>query len=335
MRVMVALDGSDHSLVALEYVACLALARDDEVVLVSVAEMDPLSVRAFRRQHGRHLSLLLQESWAARRAAAERTVEQGQTRLGDWQTPVSQVVRSGQPVKVIAGLVEELGADLLVLGPRGLGQLAALLLGSVTQSLLGLARCPVLVARRPVNPPRRVILAVDGSRHADAAAQALGAFPLAGDATIDVVTIVTPWLSPDHDRTAEHAVALLAAQQEVAHGIATGAVATLTAAGLKAQASIRTGDPGREIVKAADAVSADLVVVGSRGRGGVRGFLLGSVSHRVSATAPCSVLVVPSARMGSSSVSPAAGDQDTRRRVDHQGGGRAAQEEPLDGREAP
>ena len=223
-------------------------------------------------------------------------VEQGQTRLGEWQTPVSQVVRSGHPVAVIADLIGELGADLLVLGPRGRGQLAALLIGSVTQSLLGLARCPVVVAREPVNPGRRVILAVDGSRHADAATRTLTVFPLADSATIDVLTVVTPWMAPDHDGAAGGPAGLLAAQEEAAGEIAARAVEALTAAGLHARASVRTGDPGREIVEAARTMSTDLVVVGSRGRGGVRGLLLGSVSRRVAATAPCSVLVVPPLR---------------------------------------
>lgn len=294
---MVGLDGSDHALVGLDYVACLALTPADEVILISVAETEQIPARAFRRQHGRHLSLLLQASWAARRTAAQWNVDQGQTRLGEWQTPVSQVVRSGHPVKVIAGLIEELGADLLVLGPRGRGQLASLLLGSVTQSLLGLARCPVVVARQPMNPARRVILAVDGSRQAVAATHTLAAFPLGGHATVDVMTVVTPWMAPGDHRRVDGPAGLIAAQEGLASEIAARAVETLTAAGLDARVSVRTGNPGREIVEAARTTSADLIVVGSRGRGGVRGLLLGSVSHRVAATAPCPVLVAPANRL--------------------------------------
>lgn len=269
----------------------MALEPDDEVILVSVAETEPIPARSLRRQHGRHMALLQQASWATQRKAAERTVAQGQTRLGDWQTPVSQVVRSGHPVKVIADLVGELGADLLVLGPRGRGQLAALLLGSVTQSLLGLARCPVVVAREPVRPVRRVILAVDGSTHSDAATRALAAFPRSGAETVDVIAVATPSMASDGE--VGDIGELLAAHQEIAAEIAARAVAALTATGLEAEAIVRTGDPGREIVEAARTMSADLVVLGSRGRGGVKGFLLGSVSRRVAATAPCSVLVVP------------------------------------------
>lgn len=75
MKIMVALDGSTDSLVGLEYASCLPLGPQDELILVSVAEGEPVPARQLRRRHGHHLSLLLQRSWAIRRAAASRTVE--------------------------------------------------------------------------------------------------------------------------------------------------------------------------------------------------------------------------------------------------------------------
>jgi nucleotide-binding universal stress UspA family protein len=58
-----------------------------------------------------------------------------------------------------------------------------------------------------------------------------------------------------------------------------------------------TGDPGASIVSAAEAESADLVVVGTHGRGVIGRLFLGSVSEHVMRNAPCPVLVVrPAAR---------------------------------------
>lgn len=55
---------------------------------------------------------------------------------------------------------------------------------------------------------------------------------------------------------------------------------------------VKSGPPSRTIVAFADEHKADLIVVGSRGFGDVEGFLLGSVSHKVTSLAGCPVLVV-------------------------------------------
>jgi nucleotide-binding universal stress UspA family protein len=60
----------------------------------------------------------------------------------------------------------------------------------------------------------------------------------------------------------------------------------------KVDTLIWSGSPAEEIVRAAEEVGADLIVVGSRGEGAIRAVLLGSVSHQVVSYAHCPVLVV-------------------------------------------
>ncbi|HEX6274272.1 MAG TPA: universal stress protein, partial [Polyangiaceae bacterium] len=67
---------------------------------------------------------------------------------------------------------------------------------------------------------------------------------------------------------------------------------TLQRAGLSAEALVRYGDPRSEIVDEASSSSADLVVVGSHGRTGLKRLLMGSVAESVVRHAPCSVEVV-------------------------------------------
>jgi nucleotide-binding universal stress UspA family protein len=68
--------------------------------------------------------------------------------------------------------------------------------------------------------------------------------------------------------------------------------ATARGEGLAAKTLLRTGVPHGEIVAAASEEGADLVVIGTHGRGGVDRLLLGSVADRVIRLAPCPVLAV-------------------------------------------
>jgi nucleotide-binding universal stress UspA family protein len=70
-------------------------------------------------------------------------------------------------------------------------------------------------------------------------------------------------------------------------------------AGVDVEPVVREGAPARVLLEEAD--DADLLVVGSRGLGGFRGLLLGSVSQQCSHHAPCPVVVVPHERELSSS----------------------------------
>lgn len=58
------------------------------------------------------------------------------------------------------------------------------------------------------------------------------------------------------------------------------------------EATIEIGDPGRTILKTAADKKVDLIVIGSRGLGDLQSLLLGSVSHKVAASAPCSCVIV-------------------------------------------
>lgn len=74
--------------------------------------------------------------------------------------------------------------------------------------------------------------------------------------------------------------------------LATRIEGELRAAGLTAAGRVERGDPGEVIVNAAVSEGADLVIVGSHGRTGLRKLVLGTVAGHVVTHAPCSVLVV-------------------------------------------
>jgi nucleotide-binding universal stress UspA family protein len=78
---------------------------------------------------------------------------------------------------------------------------------------------------------------------------------------------------------------------EEARKVASRAADALQGSGLEVETAVREGDPRTEIVAEAERWDADLVVLGSRGRTGVKRWLMGSVAEYVVRHAPCSVEV--------------------------------------------
>jgi nucleotide-binding universal stress UspA family protein len=210
--------------------------------------------------------------------------------LGEGASAIGRQTVNDVPAR---GLVESsAGADLLVVGARGLGTLRDLLLGSVSQACLHRARIPTAVVRttgdqRPTGR-ERVVVGVDGSNSAQCALSWALDEVRRRQAAIEVVhawtppLLAVPTLAYDYGPFDEAARAILDAALDKAD------TSNLP---VPVRRTIGTGSGGHVLVEAAK--HADLVVVGSRGLGGFKGLLLGSVSHQVTHHARCPVVVIP------------------------------------------
>lgn len=185
------------------------------------------------------------------------------------------------------------GAELLVVGSRGRGGFAALLMGSVSERCLTHAPCSVAVVPGAMaNIPRgRVVVGVDGSASSEEAlAWAAREAQLRG-ARLDVVHA---WTMPDvtcHDDAAlvGDPDGLAEASRALLEDMVAG-VADERAGGPPVLLQSVAGPAAQALMQSA--AHAELLVVGARGVGRLRGVLLGSVSRQCAHHAPCPTVVV-------------------------------------------
>jgi len=135
----------------------------------------------------------------------------------------------------------------------------------------------------------RILLATDFSVASGAAtSQAIELAAQLGAELIAVSVIEPRALRLPGGRPASRVDQVRAAREEAAQDL----VADGRAVGVKIEFLVWVGEPGDRIVEAASAEAADLIVVGSHGRGSVGRFLIGSVSDHIVRHATCPVMVV-------------------------------------------
>ena len=142
-----------------------------------------------------------------------------------------------------------------------------------------------------LSPLRSIVIGTDGSPSA-AAAVRLGAEVARGSgARVHLVTAY-PDIPSYRETIRSSAKADAIDLQEVAEAVLARAVGETEAEGVEVETHAREGDPADVIIRVAEELGAELIVVGSRGLTGLERFLLGSVSSKLSQHAPTSLMVV-------------------------------------------
>jgi nucleotide-binding universal stress UspA family protein len=137
----------------------------------------------------------------------------------------------------------------------------------------------------------RILLAVDGSAPSEVAVSTVAGQSWPAGTVVRVIAVAPPFIPPVGVLDAGVSAEAIPLMLDEARLWASQAQAQLEAAGLQTQRSIRSGGAGPQIVEEAREWMADLVVVGSHGRTGLRRLFMGSVAEHVVRHAPCSVEV--------------------------------------------
>jgi nucleotide-binding universal stress UspA family protein len=213
----------------------------------------------------------------------------------------------GYPNTAIVDCANELNADFVILGSHGHTGLTRLFVGSVARSVLQHAHCSVEIIRshgekRPAGP-MKILLGVDGSPHSMAAAQSLARRPWPENTEVRIISVIDPGVpAMDHWYwSGEVATQLRESGLRLGKTAVEAAQKVVAGTGLRTDANVLSGGAAKwRIVDDAKEWGADLVVLGSHGRRGVKRLLLGSVSESVALHAACSVEVIRDAALLSS-----------------------------------
>ena len=293
-RILACTDLSDLSAAAFRPAARLAQRFDAEVTLLYV--IDALEYNATFPYPN------VAQHRAEIERAARRKLEWRARQLMELGAPrVKWTYRVGTPYREVLTEIETEGDyDLLVLATHGWSGFRRLLVGSLTETLVRHAPCPVLAVHSPQEEvpfePRRILAASDLSEGADAGLRYAGSLAGAFDADLEVVHVfrdpipfgglldVPPLLSADPERLAELRERFTAELARQVERLELPVAVRCTV--------VDDSQPARAIADLARHGDFDLVVVSSHGRRGLENLVLGSVTERLVRISEVPVLVV-------------------------------------------
>ena len=284
-NIMLAVDGSEHSLAAIALLHDLPLHPESTITVLAVLDL-------------RH---------TLSRATLLAVLDKTQNLLEDTGLKISTGLLHGNPAEELTHYAEQHPPDLFVLGAKGLRATLGILLGGVAQQVIEYATWPVLVVRAPYTGLNRALLVTDGSSCSQRAITYLGTLPLPDHIDVRVVNVIPPIYLPEStiqnltigmeivapiSRTQEEYDALEAKERAAGEFLLLQSVETLHSFGIEAKSNLLQGDAATEIIEYVKNHKIDLIVAGSRGLSQMKSWLLGSVSRKLVHYSNCSTLVV-------------------------------------------
>lgn len=197
------------------------------------------------------------EEVEAHRQKAESLIQEAIQRLGMEASEVTSLVREGDTKQTVLQVADEVNADLIVMGSRGLGRLQSILSNSASQYVFQLSTRPMLLVRDDiyVRAINRVMVTVDGTGVGDDAIQLacelVRAIP---GGTLTGIHVSRQDIRPSRGG------------RSPADDVLNKAVQRARNIGVELQPLHRTGDVGRVVCEAAEETKADLLVIASQDR---------------------------------------------------------------------
>jgi nucleotide-binding universal stress UspA family protein len=287
-KIILAVDGSEHSLAATHYLNNLPLTECCNICVIAVLD----TPHTPRRQ------LLL------------AALEQACGILKGNHPDVECGLLHGNPASSILDFADHFQPNLIILGAKGLRATLGILLGGVAQQVVEYSKWPILVIRPLHPPPHRIVIGVDGSENNRAVITYLRLFPSSLKDELHLLHVIPPSLPYEPgaitrtwqigtDGFLIPPVEYLAEKDDIqkkyddkGREILKLAAHALENSNFTMKSALLRGDAATEILTYSKDHSIDIIAVGSRGLSEIKAWLLGSVSRKLVHYASCSVLIV-------------------------------------------
>jgi nucleotide-binding universal stress UspA family protein len=293
-RVLVAFDGSEPAQVALGYAIELGRAGA-QIVLANVVNEAPLITQSSTTVAVYDPTPMME----ALDAQARGMLDAAEARCRAAQIEPAAVLFHELPVAGIVGLAAEYQCDLIAMATHAREGVARAFLGSTAEGVLRSSHVPVLVTRAGIQPLkvrgalfRNVLVAVDDSEPSRAAVATAAKIARTLEGTLTLCNVA------DTRDLYDKAVTYGYDPQQIADEILEHAQGIVEEASRRAALAppaateVVEGEPVAVLVAEATRRNADLIVIGSHGRTGLRRLALGSVAEHVVRRSPVPVLVV-------------------------------------------
>ncbi len=289
MNILLATDGSECSDAAARLLTRCNLTPEDKIIILHVVSEVP-----YEDEYHAQIKRVI-------RRVAPKILSSATGILKEIKAKVSVAEKEGYPDATIVESAVDAGADLIVMGARGVKGIKLFVLGSVARKVAADSPKPVLVVKRTgweAPGKMRVLCATDGSASSNATARLLEVMPFYPDCEITLLNV--QWSAyydiPERfamevdDRLKETIAERRQREIEASGKILEETKKNLSGRYENLQTLIKFGDPSAEILSTAEHLKADIIAVGCRGLKGIKG-MLGSVSRNILIHSKSSVLI--------------------------------------------
>ena len=272
-RILVPIDASTSSLMAEETAVLIAKKTGATVTVLHIQQELRIGYRLPQNVQDELLGSIEQH--------ANMIITNARALFTEEKVKVDAETFSGDPADGILEFSKK-DYDLIVMGARGENEKDAYALGSVTKKVIMHTDCPTLIVKK-VSPISSLLVCVDGSENSVKALDYALKLAEKMGSKITLLNVQELRLYESSPKTAE----------ELGDKILSKTLDAVGEKKIKVDKKLEFGVTSDSIVDVAEKGNYDLIVLGSRGLGTVKRFLLGSISDDVSHKAKCSVLIVP------------------------------------------